>query len=111
MEQQKQLDVTLVSHHLSYCTLINLIRGAVGKSTAHRALSKKKLLTVMRLSKIMTFLGFKRLVLSEGHINTLYSENHYQTLDEYSVFEGLKARDFEAYLKNLALNYKNYKRN
>ena len=110
MEQQKQLDVTLVSHHLSYCTLINLIRGAVDKSTAHRALSKKKLLTVMRLSKLMTFLGFKRLVLSEGLINTLYSENKYQTLDEYSVFEGTKARDFEAYVKQLALNYQQFRR-
>jgi nucleoside-diphosphate-sugar epimerase len=110
MEQQKQLEVTLVSHHLKYCTLINLIRGAVGKSAARRALSKEKLLAIMRISKILTFLGFKRLVLSEGLINTLYAENQYQTLDKYSVFEDLKTRDFEAYLKNLALNYKTYKR-
>lgn len=110
MKQQEQRDATLVSHHLTYCTLINLIRGAVEKSAAHRALSKEKLLVIMRLSKIMTFLGFKRLVLSEGLINTLYAENHYQTLSEYSVFEGLETRDFEAYVTKLALNYKQFRR-
>ncbi|MGA0942616.1 MAG: hypothetical protein ACO3Q3_06625, partial [Flavobacteriaceae bacterium] len=61
-------------------------------------------------SKIMTFLGFKRLVLSEGLINTLYAENHYQTLSEYSVFEGLETRDFEAYVTQLALNYQQFRR-
>ena len=110
MQQQEQREVTLVSHHLTYCTLINLIRGAVGKSAAHRALGKEKLLAIMRLSKIMTFLGFKRLVLSEGLINTLYAKNHYQTLSECSVFEGLETRDFEAYVKQLALNYQQFRR-
>jgi nucleoside-diphosphate-sugar epimerase len=110
MQQQEQRDVTLVSHHLTYCTLINLIRGAVGKSAAHRALGKEKLLAIMRLSKIMTFLGFKRLVLSEGLINTLYAENHYKILSEYSVFEDLETRDFEAYVTQLALNYQQFRR-
>lgn len=110
LNQQAVTEVTLVSEHLSYCKLINLIREAVGKSPAQKALSKEKLLSVMRLSKLMAFFGFKRLILSEGLINNLYAENRYETLNSYPIFTAMASRDFDAYVTKLAQSYQQFRR-
>jgi len=109
IDQKEVNDVTLVSHHMSYCELINTIREGVGKPLASKAFSKDKLLFLMRLTQFIKRLGFRRLVLSRGLIETLYTKTRYDSLDTYEVFSSIPQRDFKQFVKELAVTYKREK--